>query len=41
MSGDVFKKMCKRNSGGEEKRKEMQQATGDGFGQAREQNGEK
>ena len=40
MGGDVINEMCKGNSGGEENRKARQPATGDGFGRAREQNGE-
>jgi len=39
---EMFLKKCfKRNSGGEERGKARQQATGDGFGRAREQKGEK
>jgi len=41
MGGDVFKQMCKQNSGDKEKVKARQQVTGDGFGRSREQKGEK
>jgi hypothetical protein len=37
MGGDVFEEMCKRNVGGEQKRKARQQATGDVFRQLRAQ----
>jgi len=36
-----FEEMCKRNSGDEENGKARQQATGDGFGRVREQQGKK
>jgi len=41
MGGDVWKELCKRNLGGKENGKGRQPATGNGFGRAREQIGEK
>jgi len=41
MGGDVVEEMCTQNPGGEGKGKARQQVTGNGFGIAREQKGEK
>ena len=41
MGRDVSEDMCKLNSRGKEKEKVKQQATGDGFGRAHGQNGDR
>jgi hypothetical protein len=41
LGGDGSEDMCKQNSRGKEKGKARQQVTGDGFGSARRQKGEK